>query len=446
MQGKKGQSIIAMGIAAFVLSGCMGENTMADIASQSPFKMLSQPKAADTGEQPKKAVLNAQDQESEMINALIARQSILNTNGSYATVADGVLAANSRTAEAELRSAKLRAEAASKNWLPTLGPSLSLNSLGSVVASLVVDQVIFDNGRKKAEREFAKADVEVAAVNLVHDTNERVYTALELYVKSLEAREKAQVSHAAMTRMHKFEWVMEQRVQGGVSDRSDLDVLRQKIAEMDNALASDKEAAAIHIAELNAMSATPLDGVSGLSSLKQVSGLPTPLSVLKAEAEMERDIAQAVVARAAYLPGVSAGGTVGSGGSNLGVNVGAENGFGFGTGANLKALEAEKDAAGRRLAQAREDANRDIAALEQKLASAKRQEAQSVTLLEQARSNLAVFEDQVQSGQRALTEAVGVYETKVRTEREALAHKYRVALIELEMAKTLGLLVDGGDV
>ena len=37
------------------------------------------------------------------------------------------------------------------------------------MATLVVDQVLFDNGRNKGEREFAIADVEVAAVNLAVD-------------------------------------------------------------------------------------------------------------------------------------------------------------------------------------------------------------------------------------------------------------------------------------
>lgn len=444
-QGSKGQLAVAVATAAFVLSGCMGGDTMADIASQSPFKMLASTKSTvDNDSQVEPAVQTVES--SEIIDDLLSRRSLLKSGSAFDQIATGVLDANSRTAEAELRSAKLRAEAASKNWLPTLGPSLSLSSLGSVVASLVIDQVLFDNGKKKAEREFAKADVEIAAVNLAADSNDRVFTGLDLYLTSLEAREKAELSNAAMSRMNKFVWVMEQRVKGGVSDRSDLEVLRQKAAELESSIQADAEDANIALAELNAMSAVTLGGVKGISTISAPSGLMTPLSVLKAEAEMQRDIAQATMARAGYLPGVSAGATVTSGGSDVGLNVGAENGLGFGTGANLEALEAEKEAAGRRVAQAREDANRELSALEQKLVSAKRQRAQSVQLLEQAKSNLALFEEQVQSGQRALTEAVGVFETKVRTEREALSHKYRVASIELEIAKTMGSLVDGGDV
>jgi len=112
---------------------------------------------------------------SQLINTLLKREAVLSASSPYGKVAGAVLAANSRAAEAELRSAKLRAEAASKNWLPTIGPSLTLSSLGEVVAGMVIDQVLFDNGKKKAERSFAKADVEVAAVALAEDTNDRVY-------------------------------------------------------------------------------------------------------------------------------------------------------------------------------------------------------------------------------------------------------------------------------
>ena len=90
------------------------------------------------------------------------RHSVLNA-GAFSDVANAVLAANSRAAEADLRAAKLRAEARANNWLPSLGPSVSLTSLGAVVSSMVVEQVLFDNGRKKAERDYAAADVEVAA-------------------------------------------------------------------------------------------------------------------------------------------------------------------------------------------------------------------------------------------------------------------------------------------
>ena len=45
---------------------------------------------------------------------------------------------------------------------------------------MVVAQTLFDDSAKRAEREFACTDVEVAAIALAKDTNEPGYQALDL--------------------------------------------------------------------------------------------------------------------------------------------------------------------------------------------------------------------------------------------------------------------------
>lgn len=157
--------------------------------------------------------------------------------------ATAVLAANARRAESELRAARLRAEAASKNWSPRIGPDISLTSLNRVVAMLVLDATVFDHGRKKAERAFAMADVEVAAVSLAEDSNARVLTTLSLYLAAQEGREKATLDAAARKRMGHFQYIISERVRGGVSDMSDLNVIRQKVAEIRASQLRNEEAA-----------------------------------------------------------------------------------------------------------------------------------------------------------------------------------------------------------
>ena len=78
----------------------------------------------------------AGDHSSEVIDTLLARSSMLKSGSAYDRVAHAALDASSRAAESELRSAKLRAEAKSKNWLPTIGPNVSLSSLGELVAGI----------------------------------------------------------------------------------------------------------------------------------------------------------------------------------------------------------------------------------------------------------------------------------------------------------------------
>jgi len=138
--------------------------------------------------------------------------------------------------------------------------------------------------------------------------------------------------------------------------------------------------------------------------------------------------------------GLTASGTVGGEGA---LNVSAPNGFGFGTGANLRALDQQKAAAEARIAQVQEDANRRLAALEGQLASLQRQDAQAQSLAAQAAANYEVYAQQQQAGQRAVPEVVSVFETKVRTEREAAGLRFDAAKVALKIAALRGVLVDG---
>lgn len=379
---------------------------------------------------------------SDIIQGLLARKSVLPSGSAYSRVATAVLAANARSAESDLRAAQLRARAASKNWLPQIGPSISLTSLGSIVANLVVEQVLFDNGRKKGEREFAVADVEVAAVALATDTNERVRTGLDLYINAVEAREIHLLASRNAKDIGHFEWIMQQRVEGGVSDSSDLYVLRQKLLEIQANQSAATETAATAISELNAMSVGDLGTVRGTPALPVSAGLAQPLSVTKSEAEKIRAIAAARVDRAGQLPGLSAGGTVGED-STFGLKLNTDTLLGLGTGDRLKAIEATKEAAGRRVAQANEDANRQLRKFEGQIASKERQATEAAGLSAQAKQNLDLFQAQYDAGQRQVMDVVGVYETYARQQESEVTLKYEAIRLRVAMAELLGVLADG---
>ena len=413
--------------------------------SRSPVSMLGM--SGPDGEAVSQAPASALDAEvenggqSEIIQNLLNRRSVLD-NGPFAQVANAVLAANSRAAEADLRAAKLRAEARANNWLPSIGPNVSLTSLGAVVSTMVVEQVLFDNGRKKAERDYAAADVEVAAVTLAQDTNKRVLAGLELYISAQEASARANVNAAAMERMEHYAYVMSERVKGGVSSRVDAQILTQKLNQMQADMASDQETAAGALSELSAMTATPITGVSGISTLNDGNVDRTPLTVMKAQAESTRMIAEATAARAGFLPSLTAGGTLGNGGG-IGLSVGSDNGLSLGTGAALGAIEEQKAAAAARVGQVQEDANRALRALEGELASLQRQETQAQSLATQASANFDIYSEQQKAGQRAVPGVVGIFETKVRAEREAVGIKYEIARVMLKIAALNGTLVNG---
>lgn len=389
--------------------------------------------------------VQADGSRSDIIDGLMLRQTVLQP-GPFAEVSRAVMAANSRAAEADLRAAMLRSEAQSKNWLPTLGPQISLSSLGTVAAQLVVDQVIFDNGRKKAERAMARADVEVAAVALAQDSNKRVLSALDLYLTGQAAQARASVTGDALSRMERFEYIMSERVRGGINDRADLSVVTQKVNQMRSDLARDREAAQAASGELSAMSAMPLSGISGLSAVATAPGSMTPLSVLKAEAEAKRAVETARAARAGFLPGISLNGTLAKGGNSAGLNIGVPNGLGLGTGASLRAVEAEEAAAAARVGEARETSARQLAKLTGELNSLRRERDEARGLAQEAARNYELFDAQLRAGRKTVPDVIGVFETSVRTARRAADLSYEVARVELQIAAHRGALVTGEDI
>ena len=439
-KGRTHLSRAALLLSVFALPACLPTD---GLNIDAPLSLLGGGSAAAPDSGQVLEVEQANGTQSEIINALLNRRSIL-PSGPYAQVASGVLAANSRAAEADLRAAKLRSQARANNWLPTIGPTVSLTSLGDVVTGMAVDAVLFGNGKKKAERDYAAADVEVAAVTLAEDTNDRVMQGLDLYLTAQQALARADVNAAALPKMERFEYVMSERVRGGVSGRVDLQIVQQKLNQMRADMSSDREAAASAMSELSAMSASPVTGISGVSSLT-TDLTAQPLSVMKAEAEATRAVAEALVARAGFLPSLTASGNLADGGSG-GLTVGAENGIGFGLGANLDAIEQQRAAAQARVGQVQEDANRRLRALEGELSSLQRQEAQAQGLAAQAAANYEIFAQQQRAGQRTVPEAVGIFETKVRTEREAAALRFDVARVELQIAALKGVLVDGDQI
>lgn len=379
---------------------------------------------------------------SEVIEALRNRRSVLPTTGPFAQVAEAVLASNKGAGAAEVRVARLKAEAKSKNWLPQIGPSMDLTSLGALAASILVEQVLFDNGKRKAERTFAAADVEVAAVALSTEMNKRVYDGLSLYVAAQRSQELSGLAGRAVDRMNDYGRIMGLRVQGGLSDRSEDRVVRQKMAEMEAVASADREAAIAARAELGAMLDQPLTGVVGLSSLGQ-SDPVEPLTVLKAQGEARRMVAEADMARAGLLPGLKANAALGKGGMTGGLRASADSALGFGTGDSLDALAATTEVATQRTASARDDANRRIVALERQISSLEARQAQGAPVLRQSAASLGMFTEQYKVGRRPLMELVGMYESFVRLERDQTALKYEIAALKLKIALERGVLVDG---
>lgn len=419
------------------LAGCMGQDP--GTSSRAPFSAAS--KGALTPGKP-----GTTAQTSLIIADLSARRSALAPKGPYAEVAQAVLAASKGSAQAQLRVARLTAQAKSKNWLPQVGPQISLTSLGEVVTDIVFQQILFDNGAKKAEREFAAADVEVAAVTLATEMNQTVHDGLKYYVSGLKARDQAAVAEASTAKLGEFDRIMRARVEGGLSDMSEARVLGQKLAEIEATAAADRDAAATADAQLAALAGRSFDDLRGLGGLSLPGDPPAALSIRRAEGESARTVAEAKMQRAGYLPGLTASAGVGTGKPDIGVNLGTGQLLGLGTKDTLAAIEASKDVAARQIEKERQDAGLRIAALRAKLSALQAKEARDGALVAQTGAGLDMFTEQYRMGRRTLMELVNMYESYADMARDQAGLKYDIALIELEMAREYGILVDGSSI
>lgn len=433
-QGRAFTACLAF-LASLSLSACMGGGGF-DVTKMG-FGRGQAPADPPTAELTRQGEV-----QSSLIAELQARRSILPVAGPYDQVASAVLDAGAGAAAAELRIARLKAEAKSKNWLPRIGPDVSLTSLGTLAASLLVEQSIFDGGARKAERAYAAADVEIAAITLSTEMNKRVYEGLKFYLAAQRASDQATVSERTVSRLTEFERIIRVRVQGGLSDRSEERVLDQKLAEMQAMAQSDRQAAASAQSELAAMTTRSLSGLTGLQPLPVDQPMPEPLSVVRARGEGQRTLAEAQMAQSQLFPGISAKANVGENGvaGGLGLSGGA---FGFGSGAQRQAIAATPDLVERRTAKAVEDANRRIVALSAEMQQILSREAQGAEVLRQTGTNLKMFTEQYKVGRRSLLELVQQYEAFAHAERDQVALKYLAADLRLQIAQERGVLVDG---
>ncbi|WP_339108650.1 TolC family protein [Thioclava sp. GXIMD4216] len=416
------------------LSGCLGGGT--------PFpsgRSAYAPSENGFAEQPPGVTA----QSSAIIGDLASRRSVLPAGGAYDQVAKAVLGYQKSAAQSELVVKKLTAQAKSKNWLPTLKPGVSLTSLGDLATSIVLDQVLFDNGAKRAEREYAAADVELAAVNLSSDYNDKVYSALAHYIKARQAEAEGAAATQASNKLSEYDNIMRQRVEGGLSDMSEQRVLTQKLIDMQATEAALRDTARSEIAQLESMTGGAAVPARGIDALNIPDPLPDALSVKEAEGNRGLTVAEAKISRAGLLPGLSASASVGSGKPDAGVNLGTSSGFGFGTGDQLKALDAARQSAQQQVEQARQEAYQDVVTLKSKLTAAEAKQGRDANVVAEMEKSLALYTEQYRLGGRSLMELVNQFENYAEMRQDLAGQKYDIALIRLEIARRYGLLVDG---
>lgn len=379
---------------------------------------------------------------SSTIADLAARRSVLPPGSAYARVADAVLSAAPGVEAAELGLARLQAEAAARNRWPSITPSLTLNGLAGLAAQVIVDQPLLDHGRRKAERDRALAEVDAAAVSLSTRQNGRVFDGLSLYLSAEQARLQGRIAEAATARLTNLRQIVQARVEGGLSDRSEEQVIAQTLAEMQATADADRQTRAQALADLAALAkAQPPDTLTGLAPVAPTPD--TPLSVLAAGADGARSVAEARMTRAAALPGLGASATLADDGRvTPGLHLGGVR-IGPGSPAIVAAADAAPDLAARQLEEARNTADRRRTELQGRIAALRARQQQGAAVLAQTKSNLDLYVDQYRMGRRSLTDLTAQTASAARMERDQAALAFDIARTELELARDAGALVDG---
>jgi outer membrane protein, adhesin transport system len=239
-----------------------------------------------------------------------------------------------------------------------------------------------------------------------------------------------------------FNRIIAVRVDGGLSDRSEQRIIQQRFTEMQATYGSDLAARDAALAELNAMSDRPLDGLTGLSNVMAENATAEPLSVVMARGEGARSVAEAKMAKASLLPGLSASAVLNGDGVDTGLRAGGGL-LNLGLGANVAALDAQADLSDRRTAEAAEKANRTEVSLLREIAALQLRQADGAEVMRQTGGNLDMFTEQYKVGRRSLNDLVGQYDSFARMERDQAALKYEIAIRQLQIARDRGQLVDG---
>jgi adhesin transport system outer membrane protein len=143
------------------------------------------------------------------------------------------------------------------------------------------------------------------------------------------------------------------------------------------------------------------------------------------------------------LPGLAATAGIGSDGMNPGLAMTGAGLLNPGAGAEMAALDQTADVIDRQIATAAETANRRVVALESQIATLSTRQAQGAEVLRQTAGNLELFTEQYKVGRRSLLELVSQYDAYARLERGQASLRYDIALLQLEIARDRGLLVDG---
>jgi len=369
-----------------------------------------------------------------------------------ATISRAVVVNESRSAAQGLVEQR-EAERATTAWgrRPQLEPVASIDSEGTTNLGLGLSIPIFDFGRNNARTAQADAAIRLAELEYWIERNEAASIALEHLASAAEAIALVEVTVASRDRVQTLLDMSQQRVQSGVADRAELELITLRLSELDNDIANDRSALQLALSllaeaiEENRTSSDVPSLDAMITSLDHSEIAAVPPLVLRAEYAEERSEFILDQVRAERLPrlvlqaSATHDGAEPSTAATLSLDT---------SGASILGAGARIDAARSAVSVARSETLRSVqqAQTERDRLRHERQRlleqsASLSALITQSRRSADLFEQQHSIGSRPLTDGITVLRTLLQAERDRIAAQASLARLLVSRAAMDGRLV-----
>lgn len=328
--------------------------------------------------------------------------------------------------------------AISRGRWPQLEPVASINQEGDASVGFGLSIPVVDFGRDRARVEQANAAILVAEIEYWIERNEAVGSALEHVAGAAEALALHRETQESLSRVRTLQSLARERVASGVADRSELELITLRVAELENQSAEDAANLQLALSLLSeeldqSISATNVPELDLLLDALDSSRItaPPPL-VLRSQFEEERSELYLEQVRAERLPRIvlQANATHDGADPNTAATLSlASSSSIFSARANIEAARSALSVARSETLRAVERAESERDRLEHERNRFIQQAHNLAALIAQSRRSAELFEEQHSVGSRPLTDGITVLRTLLQAERDLIAARSGLARI-----------------
>jgi len=384
-------------------------------------------------------------------------QEFYQRNRIYDTIARSLSEQSPLASKASLEGQKLLGEGYNQNRLPQVSPTSSVDDDGDLIGRLIVEQVIFDNGRFKAGKKLLTADESRAFSDYLIEANEDIATGIDVYLRAVRLQRLLSASEKLALKYDDLHKIAIDRVSGGVGKRSESSLF--EIRKLQTHAQSASVRAELQSAKTQLQTLTGKDSFSfvpqrfnfGPSREALAQDIfETAPAILRVKADVESRLAELEQAKANRLPALSFRGSLGAG---TGLGLGADDqvndarlglsvsqplywGKNLNTEAILKNIEAEE----LRVKRAKRDAKVEMAALDQQINALDGQLPNQQTLIDLAEKRADNFKTDFRAGAATMVEAISLLETLKTLQTQYIDMEHERLSAELQFARILGVL------